>query len=86
MSVFLRGLLCVFVAIAMAWLVLGNAQSSGQVGDVQRPTQWEYRVEESHMSLPLLQRCGAEGWELVTTNQTAQDTAIIYTFVFKRPR
>jgi hypothetical protein len=86
MSVSLRNLVCVVVAIALAWLVFGNARSIGQVGDGQRPTQWEYRVEESHMSLPLLQRCGTEGWELVTTNQTAQDTAIIYTFVFKRPR
>jgi hypothetical protein len=86
MSMPYRSLVCVAVAITFAWLVFGSAPSVGQVGDVRRPIQWEYRVEESHMSLPLLQRCGQEGWELVTTSQTAHDTAIIYTLIFKRPR
>ena len=79
-------LLCVLAVVALGWLALGNVSSEGQVEVAPRPVQWEYRVEESHMSLPLLQRCGREGWELVTTSQTAHDTAIIYTFIFKRPR
>ena len=81
-----RNLLCVLAVVALGWLALGSVRSTGQVEVTPRPVQWDYRVEESHMSLPLLERCGREGWELVTTSQTAQDTAIIYTFIFKRPR
>ncbi|MEX2169024.1 MAG: hypothetical protein WD851_06920 [Pirellulales bacterium] len=80
-----RNLVCVLALVALGWLAMGSVRSSGQV-DAALPIQWEYRVEESHMSLPLLQGCGREGWELVTTSQTAHDTAIIYTFIFKRPR
>jgi hypothetical protein len=81
----LKNLLCVVAVVGIAWLSLGGVPSAGQGGNA-RPVQWEYRVEESHMSRPLLQRCGQEGWELVTTSQTAHDTAIVYTFIFKRPR
>lgn len=76
----------VFAFIAVAWLVWGNLRSSGQDHAADRPVRWEYRIEESHMSPELLNRCGKDGWELVNTLQTSNDNGIVYHFLFKRAR
>lgn len=81
-----RNLFCLLVVIALGWLVWGIVRSDGQVNAPVGPVRWEYRVEESHMSRDLLNRCGKEGWELVDTVISGNEGGIVYQFVFKRPR
>lgn len=83
----IRNLLCVAAVIAAGWLVWGSVHSSGQAYTRPERIRWEYRIEESAKSTDLLNRCGTDGWELVTAMQVGNDVNnIIYQYVFKRPR
>ena len=82
----IRNLLFVLAVILLGWLVWGDVRSSGQINAAGRPVRWEYRVEESQMSPDLLNRCGKDGWELVTTVISGNESGVVYQFVFKRAR